>query len=86
MRKSSRGRRADSRLGAMDMTARILSLAQQTADQAIADANAEAARIIAEARDEAEHIVAEARAAAGQIGADAGETGSSGVDGPVGPF
>jgi F0F1-type ATP synthase membrane subunit b/b' len=64
MRKGSRGRPADSRLGALDTTARLLSLAQQTADQAIADAEAEAARIIAEARETAAQIIADARAKA----------------------
>jgi F0F1-type ATP synthase membrane subunit b/b' len=46
----------------LDTVARVLALAQQTADQAIADAQAEAARIIAAAHQQAEQIVADARA------------------------
>lgn len=41
--------------------AEILKLAQETADQAIADAQREAQRIISEARQEADRIIAEAR-------------------------
>jgi F0F1-type ATP synthase membrane subunit b/b' len=46
----------------LDEVARILALAQQTADQAIADAQTDAAQIIAEAHREAEQIIADARA------------------------
>jgi F0F1-type ATP synthase membrane subunit b/b' len=46
----------------MDTAARVLALAQETADAAIADANREAARIIAEARKEADDIRARALA------------------------
>jgi len=51
----------------MAESARILELAKQTADQAVADAKEEAARIIARAREEAEQIIAEARARAQQM-------------------
>ena len=43
------------------MAAQVLRLAQETADLAIADAHAEAARILAAARDQAAQIIAEAR-------------------------
>ena len=46
----------------MDTAARVLALAQQTADTAIADAKREAERIIAEARKEADDIRARALA------------------------
>ena len=46
---------------AMDMAAQVLRLAQETADLAIADAHAEAARILEAARDQAAQIIAEAR-------------------------
>jgi F0F1-type ATP synthase membrane subunit b/b' len=45
--------------------ARILQLAQETADQAIADAHREAEEIVARARQEAEHIIVDAKARAG---------------------
>jgi cell division septum initiation protein DivIVA len=44
--------------------AEILQLAQETADQVIADAEREAQRIISEARQEADRIIDEARARA----------------------
>jgi vacuolar-type H+-ATPase subunit H len=49
----------------MDRVARILALAQETADQAIADAHAEAEKIIADARQQAEQILGDARARSG---------------------
>jgi F0F1-type ATP synthase membrane subunit b/b' len=42
----------------------ILQLAQQTAEQAIADAHREADRIVDRAHEEAERIIAEARSRA----------------------
>jgi hypothetical protein len=44
---------------------RILQLAQQTGDQAIADAQREAEEILVRACQEAEHIIADARTRAG---------------------
>jgi cell division septum initiation protein DivIVA len=62
----ARGARQPQPLGAgadpMDTAARVLALAQQTADTAIADAKREAERIIAEARKEADDIRARALA------------------------
>jgi len=46
----------------LDEVARVLALAQQTADLAIANAQEEAAKIIARAHREAERIIAEAQA------------------------
>lgn len=46
----------------LDEAARVLALAQQTADQVIAAAQEEAAQIIARANREAERIIAEAQA------------------------
>jgi vacuolar-type H+-ATPase subunit H len=48
----------------MDVASRVLELAQQTADVAVADAKREAEEILARARQEAEKIIAEARARA----------------------
>ena len=45
----------------MDTAARVLALAQETADVAVADAKREADQIIARARQEAEQIIADAR-------------------------
>ena len=45
----------------MDTAARVLALAQETADTAVTDAKREADRIIARARQEAEQIIADAR-------------------------
>jgi cell division septum initiation protein DivIVA len=61
------GRRKASRVSGddvdkMDTAARVLALAQQTADSAVADAKLEAERIISEARQEADRIIADARA------------------------
>jgi vacuolar-type H+-ATPase subunit H len=46
----------------METAARVLALAQRTADAAIAAATVEADRIISEAKKEAEEIRAQARA------------------------
>ncbi|HEX2312318.1 MAG TPA: DivIVA domain-containing protein [Thermomonospora sp.] len=51
----------------MDTAARVLALAQQTADQAIADARREADETLGRARREAEEIVGNARRQADQI-------------------
>ncbi|SEF51585.1 DivIVA domain-containing protein [Thermomonospora echinospora] len=51
----------------MDTAARVLALAQQTADQAIADARREADETLGRARREAEEIVGKARRQAEQI-------------------
>jgi vacuolar-type H+-ATPase subunit H len=51
----------------MDTAARVLSLAQQTADQAIADAKKEARLIIDAANEEAARIIADARNRAQEI-------------------
>jgi DivIVA domain-containing protein len=51
----------------MDTAARVLALAQQTADQAIADARWEADETLGRARREAEEIVGKARRQADQI-------------------
>jgi F0F1-type ATP synthase membrane subunit b/b' len=59
-----KGRKADMSLPEVSKAGRILELAQQTADQAIADAQRKAEEIIAEARQEAERITADARARA----------------------
>ena len=48
----------------MDKAAQVLQVAQQTADQAIADAQCEAEAIRARARQEAEQIIADAKARA----------------------
>ena len=46
----------------LDSAAQILELAQQTADQAIADAQREAEKILDRARQEAQQIIADAKA------------------------
>lgn len=56
------------RLEELDQAARVLELAQQTADTAITDAKREAERIVAAARQEAEEIRRQARAEAGGAG------------------
>jgi len=45
----------------MDTAARVLELAKETADEAVADAKREAEQILAQAREEAAQIVAKAR-------------------------
>ncbi|MBO0802805.1 MAG: DivIVA domain-containing protein [Nocardiopsaceae bacterium] len=55
----------------MDTAARVLSLAQQTADQAIADARREADETLNRARREADDVLTKARRQADQITGDA---------------
>src|ERR1700690_407026 len=55
----------------MDTAARVLALAQQTADQAIADARREADETLGRARREADDILSKARRQAAQITGDA---------------
>ena len=55
----------------MDTAARVLSLAQQTADQAIADARREADDTLGRARREADEVLTKARRQAEQIPGDA---------------
>jgi DivIVA domain-containing protein len=55
----------------MDTAARVLALAQQTADQAIADARREADETLGRARREADDILSKARRQAEQITGDA---------------
>jgi vacuolar-type H+-ATPase subunit H len=55
----------------MDTAARVLALAQQTADQAIADARREADETLGRARHEADEILGKARRQAEQITSDA---------------
>jgi DivIVA domain-containing protein len=55
----------------MDTAARVLALAQQTADQAIADARREADETLGRARRDAEEIVGKARRQADQIVSEA---------------
>jgi DivIVA domain-containing protein len=55
----------------MDTAARVLALAQQTADQAIADARREADETLGRARREADEILGKARRQAEQITGDA---------------
>jgi DivIVA domain-containing protein len=55
----------------MDTAARVLALAQQTADQAIADARREADETLGRARREAEEILSKARRSADQIVSEA---------------
>jgi DivIVA domain-containing protein len=55
----------------MDTAARVLALAQQTADQAIADARREADETVTRARREADEILAKSRRQAEQIIGDA---------------
>ena len=58
----------------MDTAARVLSLAQQTADQAIADARREADETLGRARREADEVLTKARRQAEQITGDARAT------------
>src|ERR1700721_2228324 len=55
----------------MDTAARVLALAQQTADQAIADARREADETLGRARREADDVLTKARRQAEQITGDA---------------
>jgi vacuolar-type H+-ATPase subunit H len=55
----------------MDTVARVLALAQQTADQAIADARREADETLGRARREADDILTKARRQSEQITSDA---------------
>src|SRR5215475_10838356 len=55
----------------MDTAARVLALAQQTADQAIADARREADETLSRARREADDLLTKARRQAEQITSDA---------------
>jgi DivIVA domain-containing protein len=55
----------------MDTAARVLALAQQTADQAIADARREADETLGRARREADEILGKARRQSEQITSDA---------------
>jgi DivIVA domain-containing protein len=55
----------------MDTAARVLSLAQQTADQAIADARREADETLGRARRDADELLTKARRQAEQITGDA---------------
>jgi DivIVA domain-containing protein len=55
----------------MDSVARVLTLAQQTADQAVADARREASETLGQARREATDILTKARHQAEQITSDA---------------
>ncbi len=55
----------------VDTAARVLSLAQQTADQAIADARREADETLGRARREADEVLTKARRQAEQITGDA---------------
>jgi DivIVA domain-containing protein len=55
----------------MDTAARVLALAQQTADQAIADARREADETLSRARREADDVLTKARRQAEQITSDA---------------
>jgi len=55
----------------VDSIARMLSIAQQTADQAVADARREASETLGQARREATDILSKARRQAEQIASDA---------------
>src|SRR5580693_2998599 len=57
----------------MDTAARVLALAQQTADQAIADARREADETLTKARRQSEQITSDARARAESLERDAQE-------------
>lgn len=57
--------------GSVDSITRMLSLAQQTADQAVADARREAGETLSQARREANDILSKARHQAEQITSDA---------------
>jgi DivIVA domain-containing protein len=61
----------------IDAAARVLSLAQQVADQAVADARREADEALARARREADDILSQARRQAEQITSDARERAES---------
>ncbi|MFD8396512.1 DivIVA domain-containing protein [Streptomyces sp. NPDC059680] len=56
-----------------DSVARVLSLAQQTADRAIAEARSEANKIVGEARSRAEHLERDAHVRADALERDAQE-------------
>src|SRR6202521_6162190 len=62
---------SDDNHNSMDTAARVLSLAQQTADQAIADARREADETLGRARREADDLVTKARRQSEQITSDA---------------
>ena len=62
---------SDDNHNSMDTAARVLSLAQQTADQAIADARREADETLGRARREADEVLTKARRQAEQITGDA---------------
>jgi len=62
---------SDDNHNSMDTAARVLSLAQQTADQAIADARREADETLGRARREADDVLTKARRQAEQITGDA---------------
>jgi DivIVA domain-containing protein len=57
--------------GGIESVARVLSLAQQTADQAVADARREAGEALGRARLEADEVLANARRQAEQMTSDA---------------
>jgi DivIVA domain-containing protein len=63
----------------MDTAARVLALAQQTADQAIADARREADETLGRARREAEEILGKSRRQADQVVTEA-RTRAEGLD------
>src|SRR6202050_2515545 len=62
---------SDDNHNSMDTAARVLSLAQQTADQAIADARREADETLGRARREADEVLTKARRQPEQITGDA---------------
>jgi vacuolar-type H+-ATPase subunit H len=69
-RRNPGGQLAQNRVSAsdqMDTAARVLALAQKTADQAVADAKREAERIISEAHQEADRIIADAHSRAQDV-------------------
>jgi DivIVA domain-containing protein len=71
MHQSSMYSSDDNNNNSMDTAARVLSLAQQTADQAIADARREADETLGRARREADDVLTKARRQAEQITGDA---------------
>jgi DivIVA domain-containing protein len=71
MQQSSMYSSEDNNNNSMDTAARVLSLAQQTADQAIADARREADETLGRARREADDVLTKARRQAEQITGDA---------------
>jgi DivIVA domain-containing protein len=71
MQQSSMYSNEDNNNNSMDTAARVLSLAQQTADQAIADARREADETLGRARREADDVLTKARRQAEQITGDA---------------